>query len=153
MDPEPQASQTSPRPSASAESLSGRPGDLHPPPVADSRPAQAGRTVESEPRRGGEQAATPIPRVLVFSCGSKKLSTLSPFQRREGCDRFGKAIRCDKLKDGNIEVEYLKETDAKRALAATEFAYTVRDGQSRRLVKLPICAPSLRTVPKTHVEE
>ena len=145
MDPEPQPPQTSPRPSASAESLSSLPGDQHPPQAADSRPAQAGRTVQLEPRKGGEQAASPTPRVLVFSCESRKLSSLSPFQRREGCDRFGKAIRCDKLKDGGIEVEFSEEKDAKRALAATEFAFTVRDGQGRRLVKLPITVSAHRT--------
>ena len=145
MDPETQASLTSPRPSASAEGRPSQPGDLHPPPAADSRPAQAGRTVELEPRGGGEQAATPTPRVLVFSCESRKLSSLSPFQRREGCDRFGKAIRCDKLKDGGIEVEFTEEKDAKRALAATEFAFTVREGQGRCLVRLPITVSAHRT--------
>ena len=145
MDTELQASSTSPRPSASAESQSSRPGDLHPPPAADLRPAQVGRLADMEPRDGGERAATPTPRVLVFSCESRKLSTLSPFQRREGCDRFGKAIRCEKLKDGSIEVEYSEEKDAKRALAATEFSYTVREGHDRRLVKLPVSVSAHRT--------
>ena len=145
MESEPTASLTSPRPSASAESLSSRPGDRQPPPAADTRPAEARRPADMEPRSGGVQAAPPTPRVLVFSCESRKLSTLTPFQRREGCDRFGKAIRCDKLKDGSIEVEYSEERDAKRALAATEFVFTARDEKGRCLTKLPMTVTAHRT--------
>ena len=87
----------------------------------------------------------PTPRILIISCATKKLSSLSPFQRKEGCDRLGKATRCDKLRDGKIEVEFAEEKDAGRALAATEFAYTSRDDRGKRLVKLPISVSAHRT--------
>ena len=96
-------------------------------------------------RGGGELPASPTPRILILSCETKKLSSLSPFQRKEGCDRFGKVTRCDKLRDGGIEVEFLDEKDAKKALSATEFTYSVKDGQGRRLVKLPIAVSAHRT--------
>ena len=97
------------------------------------------------PRVGGELPAPPTPRILVFTSETKKLSSLSPFQRREGCDRFGKVSRCDKLRDGGIEVEFVDEIEAKRALSATEFQYTVKDGHGKRLVKLPITVSAHRT--------
>ena len=87
----------------------------------------------------------PTPRILIISCATKKLSSLSPFQRKEGCDRLGKATRCHKLRDGKIAVEFAEEKDAGRALAATEFAYTARDDRGKRLVKLPISVSAHRT--------
>ena len=87
----------------------------------------------------------PTSRILIISCATKKLSSLSPFQRKEGCDRLGKATRCDKLRDGKIEVEFAEGKDAGRALAATEFAYTARDDRGKRLVKLPISVSAHRT--------
>ena len=90
-------------------------------------------------------ATSPIPRVLIMISESKKLSSLSPFQRKEGCDRFGQASRCEKLRDGGLEVEFLSERDAKRALSATEFVYTVRDGNTRGLARLPLSVSAHRT--------
>ena len=72
-------------------------------------------------------------------------TALSPFQRKEGCDRLGKATRCDKLRDGKLEVVFAEEKDARRALAATEFADTPRDDRGKRLVKLPISVSAHRT--------
>ena len=91
------------------------------------------------------EGAPSHPRILVFSVKQRKLSSLSPFQRKEGCDRFGKVSRCDKLRDGGIEVEFVVEEDAKRAMTATEFVFTSRDGQGRRLVKLPISVSAHRS--------
>ena len=78
-----------------------------------------------EHREGNRQAALLAPRVLMIHSEARKLSSLSPFQRKEGCDRFGKVTRCEKLRDGGIEVEFKDEKDATRALTATEFSYTV----------------------------
>ena len=151
MDSETQAPLTSPRPSASAESRSSPSRGRAPPQSADSRP-RGGVTRGSLPEEltrsfqaGGEKAASPIPRVLVLSSEARKLSSLSPFQRKEGCDRFGKVVRCEKLRDGGIEVEFQTEKDAKQALSATEFTYTVRDGNTRRQVTLPISVTAHRT--------
>ena len=93
------------RPSAEAESHLRRPS------AANTRPAQARRTEFVT-------CDAPTPRILIISCAPKKLSSLSPFQRKEGCDRLGKATRCDKLRDGKIEVEFAEEKDAGRALAS-----------------------------------
>ena len=120
------------RPSAEAESHLRRPS------AANSRPAQARRTEDMT-------CDAPTPRILILSCETKKLSSLSPFQRKEGCDRLGKATRCDKLRDGKLEVEFAEEKDARRALAATEFAYTARDDRGKRLVTLPISVSAHRT--------
>ena len=120
------------RPSAEAESHLRRPS------AANSRPAQARRTEVIT-------CDAPTPRILILSCATRKLSSLSPFQRKEGCDRLGKATRCDKLRDGKLEVEFAEEKDARRALAATEFAYTARDDRGKRLVTLPISVSAHRT--------
>ena len=106
--------------------------------------AQAEQT-NSVIRESDEQVTSPTPRVLILTSGTKKLASLSPFQRKEGCDRFGKVSRCEKLRDGGLEVEFTHERDAKRALSATEFTYTVRDGNVRRLVRLPISVSAHRT--------
>ena len=134
---QPTTAAADPRPSASAE---GPPSA--PPPATGSRPAQAGRN--------GRQAqdtpvSTPSPRILVFSSEEKKLSNLSPFQRKQGCDRLGKVLRCDKLRDGAIEVEFQSTSDAARALRATAFTYTVREGGGRREVSVPMTVAPHRT--------
>ena len=85
------------------------------------------------------------PRILVIASETRKLSSLSPFQRKEGCDRMGRVVRCDKLRDGGVEVEFSSEVDAKRALSATSFTYTVKDKGERREVKLPITVTAHRT--------
>ena len=103
------------------------------------------RTDENTPRVGGELPASPAPRILVLTSEARKLSSLSPFQRRKGCDRFGKVSRRDKLRDGGIEAEFADEIGAKRALSTTEFQYTVKGGHDKRLVKLPITVSAHRT--------
>ena len=145
MDSETQASSTNPRPSMSVESRPSPSGGRPPPPTADSRPAPGRRTVDLEPRGSGQPAAAPTPRVLIFSCESRNLASLSPFQRKEGCDRFGKVLRCEKLKDGGIEVEFAHEKEAKRALAANHFEFTTRDSHGKQQVKLPITVSAHRT--------
>ena len=52
------------------------------------------------------------PRILILTCQQTKLSSLSPFQRRDDCDLFGKATRCDRLRDGSIEVEFSSGAEA-----------------------------------------
>ena len=142
LPPIPPASAQPNTPASATPLASARP---HIPAPADTRPTLEGRVSDSMFRGGGELPASPTPRILILSCETKKLSSLSPFQRKEGCDRFGKVTRCDKLRDGGIEVEFLDEKDAKKALSATEFMYSVKDGQGRRLVKLPIAVSAHRT--------
>ena len=85
------------------------------------------------------KSVTPMsPKVLILTSEKRKLSTLSPFQRKEGCDRFGKVVRCDKLRDGGIEVEFANSEDAERALTASHFSFTARSESGRREVRLPI---------------
>lgn len=71
-------------------------------------------------------------RVLIFRGKDKALASLSPFHRRNGCDRLGQIIRCDKLRDGSLEVEFVKSEEAEKALTATTFAYSVRNGTETR---------------------
>ena len=137
MDPETHASSTSPRPSASAESHPSRPSDHHPPLAADSRPAQVGRNVHKESRSA--------PRVLVFSSEERKLSSLSPFQRKNGCDRFGNVVRCDRLRDGSIEVEFLNSEEAAKALSATRFVFAEGRASGRRLTSISLVVEPHRT--------
>ena len=95
--------------------------------------------------QGGGEAITAIPRILVLSSEAMKVSSLSPFQRKEACDRLGKVTRCEKLRDGGIEVEFVKEKDAQQALSARHFTYTVKDGNSRRRVTIPMSVTAHRT--------
>ena len=80
-----------------------------------------------------------------MTCQQMKLSHLSPFQRKEGCDRFGKVTRCDRLRDGSIEVEFVNVSEAARALHAKTFTYTVRKGGDKREVSLPVSVTAHRT--------
>ena len=85
------------------------------------------------------------PRVLVFTSEQCRLTSLSPFQRREGCDRFGKIKRCEKLRDGGIEVEFVDEKEAGKALSATHFSFTVKTETGRQETKVPITVTAHRT--------
>ena len=85
------------------------------------------------------------PRILVFSCDSTKLTSLSPFQRKDGCDRFGRIVRCDRMRDGSIEVEFQSEAEAAKALGSSTFTYSVRDRGVRRDVCLPISVTPHKT--------
>ena len=85
------------------------------------------------------------PKVLIFTSDERKLASLSPFQRREGCDRFGKIARCEKLRDGGIEVEFVDDREAERALKATHFTYTDKDQQGRKEVNLSVSVSPHRT--------
>ena len=139
-------SSPNPQPSASANpllpaSVEGRLVDRL------SSPTTGPRSARGQNERPAPQDATVFdsPRVLVFSSQQRKLSSLSPFQRREGCDRFGKVLRCDKLRDGSIEVEFATAADAARALNATSFTYTVREGGDRREASIPMAVAAHRT--------
>ena len=85
------------------------------------------------------------PRILVFSSEQTKLTSLSPFQRKDGCDRFGKIMRCDRLRDGSIEVEFQSEAEAAKALSSSTFTYSVRDRGVKRDVCVPISITPHRT--------
>ena len=73
------------------------------------------------------------------------MTSLSPFQKREGCDRMGKILRCDSLRDGSLEVEFAKEEDAQRALTMTSFSYSVRVQGRKTLTNIPIFVTPHRT--------
>ena len=73
------------------------------------------------------------------------MTSLSPFQKREGCDRMGKILRCDSLRDGSLEVEFAKEEDAQRALMMTSFSYSVRVQGRKTLTNIPISVTPHRT--------
>ena len=133
----------------------GRP-PISPTPASASRPASADSQAVATPHAQvnpqppnppGDRGRCPPfrPRVLVISSETRKLSSLSPFQRREGCDRMGKILRCDKLRDGGVEVEFASEMEAGRALSATSFTYTVKDKGERREVRVPITVTAHRT--------
>ena len=116
---------TNPQPPASAENLPSVSGGRHPSPTA-----------------GTERYA---PRILVFTSEQRKLSSLSPFQRKDGCDRFGKILRCDRLRDGSIEVEFASAADASKAVKATSFTFSVREGGHKRDVSIPISVTPHKT--------
>ena len=124
--------------------LSRIPGFGQPPASAGSQ-ASAGPSAQhtgfnqpcSEPTTS--ELATPSnPRILIIACQEKNLTSLSPFQRRDGCNRYGKVSRCDKLRDGAIEVEFVSSTDAERALRAKTFTYTERYRGIKREITLPV---------------
>ena len=58
---------------------------------------------------------------------------------------MGRVLRCDKLRDGSIEVEFSTAADAARALRATTFTYTMREGGERREVVVPVAVAPHRT--------
>ena len=131
-----------PNPPASASTLASAN------PQAPDPSASAGPPTSTNPKTSAasrDMVNPSTPRVLIFTSDSKKLSSLSPFQRKEGCDRFGSVSRCDKLRDGEIEVEFTNDKDAKQAMSATEFIFTVKDGNSRRQVRVPMSVSAHRT--------
>ena len=85
------------------------------------------------------------PKVLILSSEERRLASLSPFQRREGCDKLGKVARCDKLRDGGLEVEFVREEDARRALMTKEFSFTVREHGTKQVVSLAMSVSPHRT--------
>ena len=54
-------------------------------------------------------------------------------------------MRCDRLRDGSIEVEFESSADAARALMATTFCFSKRDASGKREVSLPITVAPHRT--------
>lgn len=58
---------------------------------------------------------------------------------------MGKVLRCDKLRDGAIEVEFATACDAARAMQATSFTFAVREGGERRDVSIPMVVAPHRT--------
>ena len=137
------ANPQAPDPSASAE-----PRVPYQPPASANPSASAGPPASTNPKTSAasrDRVNPSTPRVLIITSESKKLSSLSPFQRKEGCDHFGRVSRCDKLRDGGLEVEFTNDEDAKQALSATEFIYSVKDGDSRRQIRIPIAVSAHRT--------
>ena len=78
------------------------------------------------------------PRVVMVRGVDSSLTSLSPFQRKEACDRLGKVVRCNSLRDGVWEVEFSNSTDAKRALNTAVLTYTKREAGHKKLVKMNV---------------
>ena len=99
---------------------------------ADSRPlaSAGGRTSHEKVPRN--------PKILILRSSDKQLGALSPFQRKDGCDRLGKILRCDRMRDGALEVEFEKSEEAAKALSATRFVYTEGRASGRKLVSVPL---------------
>ena len=66
----------------------------------------------------GDNSLCPKAPVLFF--GERRLAFLSTFQRKEGCDEFGKVTRCDRLRDGGTEIAFAQAEDTRRTLMAKE---------------------------------
>ncbi|KAF0302793.1 Nucleic-acid-binding protein from mobile element jockey [Amphibalanus amphitrite] len=58
--------------------------------------------------------------------------------RKDGCDRFGSIVRCDRMRDGALEVEFRKSEEAAKALDATRFVFSEGRASGRRLVSIPL---------------
>ena len=114
------------------------------PPASASNP-QAWTNPRSSTSPEGLLRDAPTPRILILRSTEKPLASLSPFHRRDGCDRFGKVVRCERLRDGGIEVEFEKCEDAARVIIANSFTYSVRDSSGRRDVSLPLTVEIHRT--------
>ena len=100
----------------------------------------------TNPNRPRPDYAKPSnPRVLIVRGLDGPLSNLSPFQRKEACDRLGKIVRCDLLKDGNLELEFANNNDAGRALTVNELSYTRREHGTRRLTKVQVSIETHKT--------
>ena len=97
------------------------------------------------PSQGGGSVKLSNPRVLIVRGVDSPLSNLSPFQRKEACDRLGKIARCDVLKDGSLELEFDDSREAGRALNITELSYTRRENGVRRLSKVKVTFETHKT--------
>ena len=78
------------------------------------------------------------PRILIIRGEDGPLSSLSPFQRREACDRMGKVTRCDRLRDGHLEVEFVRYEDAERALSMKTLTFTKREHGEKQAVTVNV---------------
>ena len=145
-------------PASAAPPASANPQPPHPPqPLLPSAPAAsqpllplaASAAPQPLPPSSARSPAPTVPllcpRILIFSSQQQRLSALSPFQRREGCDRMGRVSRCDKLRDGGIEVEFLDSKEAERALSATHFICTIKTESGKQESKIPISVSAHRT--------
>ncbi|KAF0304334.1 Vacuolar protein sorting-associated protein 35 [Amphibalanus amphitrite] len=96
------------------------------------------RPLASADRRTVLDKGPRSPKILIFRSADRELSSLSPFQRKDGCDRFGSIVRCDRMRDGALEVEFRKSEEAAKALDATRFVFSEGRASGRRLVSIPL---------------
>ena len=146
--PDPSASAVPNPPASAAPPASANPQPPNPPQPLHHPLSSVNRPtldVRRETTGTGRGLPPSRPRVLVFTSEQCRLTSLSPFQRREGCDRFGKIKRCEKLRDGGIEVEFVDEKEAGKALSATHFSFTVKTETGRQETKVPITVTAHRT--------
>ena len=132
-------------PAASASSRPSAPAEGQPPALATNPPASAGPSASARSTEEGFSNNAPTPRILILRSSEKPLASLSPFHRRDGCDRFGKVKRCERMRDGGIEVEFERCEDAARAMNANRFVYSKRDSSGRKDVFLPMTVETHRT--------
>ena len=116
-----------------------------PPASAGSRPSAQAEGRNSTTTSNTITTTTRAPRILIFRSSERPLSALSPFQRRDGCDRLGKILRCDRMRDGGIEVEFQRSEEATKALQATSFSFAVKGPSGRRDVSVPVTVEPHRT--------
>ena len=51
------------------------------------------------------------PKALVLLFDERRRISLSSFERKEGWDEFGKVTRCERLRDGGLEVAFARVED------------------------------------------
>ena len=82
------------------------------------------------------------PRVLIMKGLDTDLGKLSPFQRKHACDRLGKVVRCDRLRDGALEIEFTDSREAQRALSVHEISFYKRVNGDRKVISAKVvCTP------------
>lgn len=94
------------------------------------------------PSRPGKVITPSRPRVLMIKGLDTDLGKLSPFQRKQACDRLGKVVRCDRLKDGVLEVEFSDVAEAERALNISEISFYKRENGNKKVTTVKVsCVP------------
>ena len=118
------------------------PQPLHHPLSSVNRPT---RDVRRETTGTGRGLPPSRPRVLVFTSEQCRLTSLSPFQRREGCDRFGKIKRCENCE--TVESRWSLSTRRRQGKRCrrTHFSFTVKTETGRQETKVPITVTAHRT--------
>ena len=96
------------------------------------------------PNQNPERAQPSNPRVLIVRAVDGSLSSLSPFQRKEACDHFGKIVRCDLLKDGSLELEFEDSREARKALTVSEIRYTRKENGVRKVNRVKVTVEAHR---------
>ncbi|KAF0297978.1 Gem-associated protein 2 [Amphibalanus amphitrite] len=95
------------------------------------------RYVRREQARQSEVVTANMAGLRIKASKPKARPSPTP-QRKDGCDRFGSIVRCDRMRDGALEVEFRKSEEAAKALDATRFVFSEGRASGRRLVSIPL---------------